>query len=58
MIDLPTLELKKERHELVKWMCSPFRRQPGYQKTKAEFTQFVNRMGHRNVLDCLAVIKE
>ena len=58
MIDLPTLELKKERHELVKWMCAPFRRQPAYQKTKADFTEFVNRMGNRNVLDCLAVIKE
>ena len=58
MVDLPKLELKAERHELVKWMCAPFRHQPGYQKTKGDFTEFVNRMGHRNVLDCHAVIKE
>ena len=58
MVDLPKLELKAERHELVKWMCAPFRHQPGYQKTKVDFTEFVNRMGHRNVLDCHAVIKE
>lgn len=58
MIDLPKFELKAERHELVKWMCAPFHRQLGYQKTKADFTQFVNRMGNRSVLDCLAVIKK
>jgi len=58
MIQLPNLELKPERHELVKLMSAPFQREPGYLKTKAEFTQFVNRMGNRNVLDCLAVIRQ
>ena len=58
MIQLPNLELKPERHELVKLMSTPFEREPGYLKTKAEFTQFVNRMGNRNVLDCLAVIRK
>ena len=58
MIQLPNLELKPERDELVKLMSAHFKRTPGYFKTKAEFTQFVNRMGNRNVLDCLAVIRQ
>ena len=58
MIQLPNLELKPERDELVKLMSAHFKRTPGYLKTKAEFTQFVNRMGNRNVLDCLAVIRQ
>ncbi len=57
MVQLPNLELKAERRELVKLMCVPFRQHPRYQKTKADFTQFVNRLGNRNVLDCLSAIK-
>ena len=57
MIQLPNLELKPERHELVKLMCAPFRQHPDYQKTKVEFNQFVNRMGNRNVLNCLAAMR-
>jgi hypothetical protein len=58
MIQLPNLELKPERHELVKLMSARFKGNPGHLKTKAEFTQFANRMGNRNVLDCLAVIRQ
>ena len=58
MIQLPNLELKPERDELVILMSAPFKQKPGYLKTKAEFTQFVKRMGNRNVLDCLAVIRQ
>ena len=57
MVCLPNLELKAERHELVKLMCTPFLDHPGYQSTKADFTQFVHRMGNRKVLDCLAAMK-
>ena len=52
------LELKAERHELIKLMCVPFRRQPDFQQTKANFTRFINRMGNQNVLDCLAAMKD
>ena len=57
MVQLLNLELKAERRELVKLMCVPSRRDAGYEETKANFTQFVKRMGNRNVLDCLAAIK-
>ena len=54
---LPNLELTAERQGLVNLMCAPFRQDPGYQTTKANFTVFVKRMGNRNVLDCLVAIK-
>ena len=57
MIQLPTFELKEERHELVKLMCDPFRSRPDYLRTMANFTRFVSRMGNKNVLDCLAAMK-
>lgn len=57
MVTLPKIELKTERDELIKFMCKPYRRYRGYEKTKQVFTNFVYKMGNQNVLDCLAVVK-
>ena len=57
MIDLPTLELKAEREELIGFMARPFRCQPNFQKTKHLMTMFVNQRGTRSVMDCLSVIR-
>lgn len=57
MVDLPLIELKQERQEVIGFMIRPFRQDPDFRRTKESVTSFVNRMGTRNVLDCLAVIK-
>ena len=57
MVQLPRLELKAERDELIRLICKPFNRDPDFLRTKESMTAFVNRMGNRNVLDCLAVMK-
>ena len=57
MVELPRLELKAERNELIRLICKPFNRDPDFLRTKDSMTAFVNRMGNRNVLDCLAVMK-
>ena len=57
MIDLPTLELKAEREELIGFMARPFRCQPNFQETKHSMTMFVNQMGTRSVMNCLSVIR-
>jgi len=57
MVQLPRLELKAERDELIRLICMPFNRDPDFLRTKDSMTAFVYRMGNRNVLDCLAVMK-
>ena len=57
MIDLPTLELKAKREELIGFMARPFRCQTNFQETKYSMTRLVNQMGTRSVMDCLSVIR-
>ena len=57
MVELPRLELKAERDELIRLICKPFNRDPDFLRTKDSMTAFVNQMANRNVLDCLAVMK-
>ena len=57
MAQLPNLELKAERQELIELMCLPFRPDAGYQRTRFEFTCFVQSMGSRSVMDCLSVMR-
>ena len=57
MLQLPRLELKAERDELIRLMCRPFKREPDFLRIKDSTASFVYRMGNRNVLDCLAVMK-
>ena len=57
MIQLPNLELKAERRELIELMCVPFQRAAGYEHTKVAFTRFVQTMGNRSVMDCLSVMR-
>ena len=57
MIELPLIELKEERQELIGFMTRAFRQDPDFTRTREAVTSFVNRMGTRNVLDSLAVIK-
>lgn len=56
-VQQPKLELKAEREELIQLICRPFNRDPDFVRTKGSMTAFVYRMGNRNVLDCLAVMK-
>ena len=57
MIQLPNLELKAERRELIELMCVLFQRAAGYERTKVAFTCFVQTMGNRSVMDCLSVMR-
>ena len=57
MVTLFKIELKTEREQLIKFMCKPYRRYRGYENTKEVLTNFVDKMGNQNVLDCLAVVK-
>ena len=57
MVELPRIELKKERDELIKFWCRSCYRRPDYYQMKASFTRFVYKMGNQNVLDCLAVVQ-
>ena len=57
MPQLPNLELKAERQELIELMCVPFQRAEGYQRTRVEFKRFVQTMGNRSVMDCLSVMR-
>ena len=57
MIELPLIELKEDRQELIVFFSRPFCRDADFKRTKQSVTSFVNRMGTRKVLDCHAVIK-
>ena len=57
MIELPLIELREERQALIAFMSRPFCRDADFKRTKETVTSFVNRMGTKKVLDCLAVIK-
>ena len=57
MIELPLIQLQEESQELIGFMTRPFRQDPDFKTTRETVTSFVNRMGTRNLLDCLAVIK-
>ena len=57
MVELPLIELQEERQELTGFMTRAFRQDPDFTRTREAVTSLVNRMGTRNVLDCLAVIK-
>ena len=57
MVELPLIELKEERQKLIGFMSRPFRQDPDFKTTRETVTSFVNRMGTKNVLDCIAVIK-
>ena len=42
MVELPRLELKAERAELIRLICKPFNRDPDFLRTKDSMTAFVN----------------
>ena len=57
MIELPTIDLKSERDQLIGFMVHPFRRQADFKATRDRMARLVDQMGTRSVMDCLAVIK-
>ena len=51
------IELREKRQALIAFMSRPYCRDADFKRTRETVTSFVNRMGTKKVLDCLAVIK-
>lgn len=57
VIELPTIDLKSERDQLIGFMVHLFRRQADFQQTRDRMARLVDQMGTKSFMDCLAVIK-